>query len=768
YLGERGQWPEGEADARQALASARRLQDVDLELAALDLLGRACEEQERLEEAEGWYAQALDRAREVHHRAEEAGALLHLGIVRARRNRAADARATLTAALEAAAALGLTYLRYYAHYHLGLLCASAPDGLPEALGHFRAAVALLEEERAALRPVEAFERRYVAGRQNLYRLAAGTAFRLGRPLEALEMLEQGRARGLARRLLLREALPPAVPEELRERYARAFQTVQALRNRVYGEPGWGARLMEDVRLGLAMLDRAGSEEEFEALVAQARAQEEAQRRQALAEAEAELEKVTRRVRACAPDFELQVDLPPLDWDAITAEPTTAVVALFVGDETGRAVLLHSSGLRTVDLPGLRRAEVERLLYGLPEPLARALEQFRRQPAREPDWMGSAALAMHYLTLRWMIEQAPSPNLGWQVALHTLISEKREADDLRRIRRRLALPPPEKTLFDLEDDQRLSLWHHLLEEMAAELRARLWQPLLPLLRELGVTQVVLVPDADLHALPLALGLADEADAPAVALAPTLRLYAQCRRRLQEREPRQDTLMLIANPTGDLPAAEVEAGLLRDLFAAHGRATFVLSGDQATPASLIRTARVGNYWHFAGHARYEGWNPALSALHLANGEHLPLFLVPIGLDLRATRLAVLSACETAITPARDPAQEFEGLFTAFLAAGAPAVLASLWPVEELATALLMARFYEVLLQEGKPPAQALRDAQRWLRALPADDALRHLRVTARHQNPPRSHPLWAQLLALENGVEYPYANPYFWAGFMLAGV
>ncbi len=773
YQGERGQWSEGEADARQALASARHLQDVDLELAALDLLGQACEAQERPEKAEDWYAQELDRAREVRHPAEEAGALLHLGIVQARRNRAADARASLTAALEAATALGLTHLRYYAHYHLGLLCTSSPDDLPEALDHYRAAIALLEQERAALRQVEAFERRYMAGRQNVYRLAAGAAFRLGRPLEALEMLEQGRARGLVRRLLLREALPPAVPEELRERYARAFQTVQALRNLVYGEPGWSAQLMEDARLGLAALDKAGSEEEFEALMAQARAQEQAGRRQALREAEAELEEVARRVRAWAPDFDLQPDLSPLDWDAITPEPTTAVVALFVGDETGRAVVLHPSGLRTVDLPGLRRAEVERLLYGLPEPLARAREEARPHLNREPRQVGFTALVMHYLTLRWMIEQSPSP-LGWQVALHTLISEKRGADDLRRIRRRLELPPPEKTLFDLEDEQRLSLWRHLLEEMAGALRARLWEPLLPLLREPGVTQVVLVPDADLHALPLALGLADEADAPAVALAPTLRLYAQSRHWLREREPREDTLMLIAGPTGDLPAAEMEAGLLRDLFAAHDRATFVLSGDQATLASLIRTARVGNYWHFVGHARYEGGNPSLSALHLAGGEHLPLFLVPIWLDLRATRLAVLSACETAMAPARDPAQELEGLFTAFLAAGAPAVLASLWPVEELSTALLVHRFYQYHLgdpREGlapRPPAQALRDAQRWLRALPAADAQHLLVDAARRRNLPRGSPAWAQLLALESGVEYPYTNPYFWAGFVLVGI
>ncbi len=774
---EREQWLESEATARRALALAQQLRDRGLELAALSLLGRACEAQEQLAEAEQWYTQALDQARQERRRAEEVSALLHLGILWARQNRFPDAQRTLQAALEGAATLGLIHLQYYAYYHLGLLYA-ATDDLLRGLEHLKAAIALLEQLYAALSQVEAFERRYAAGRRDIYRLAAETALRLGRPLEALEILDQGRARRLARRLSQREALPPVVPQELRNRYARTLQAVQFLRNAVYGEPSWGARVMEEVRLGMEMLGKAKSREEHERLVAQARTREQQQMRQALTGAEAELEEIIREVREYLPGFDPQVALPPLDWNEIGCDPTTAVVALFVGQQVGAAVILHPSGVRTVDLPGLRRAEVDRLLYDLPEPLARIREEAQRQLAQRPDQVGTAVLSVHYLTLRWMLEQAKSVQPGWQVALRTLISEKREADELGRIRRRLKereipVPEPEKTLFDLEDSQRLTLWQRLLDDMAGELRARLWQPLLPILRELGVGRVVLIPDAALHTLPLALGLADDAGAPAVAMAPSLRLYAHSLRRLREQTPWEDTLILIANPTGDLIAADIEADLLSDLFAAHGRVSFALTGEAATMENVIATARLGRYWHFAGHARYEWWDPSLSALRLANG-HLPLFWASIWLDLRATRLVVLSACETGITSARDPAQEFEGLFSAFLVAGAPAVLASLWPVEELSTALLVHRFYQYHLGDPgagiapHPPAEALGAAQRWLRSLPAREASQHPLVEAVcRQNPKRGSPIWQQLLALECGVEYPYDNPYFWAGFVLIG-
>jgi CHAT domain-containing protein len=371
----------------------------------------------------------------------------------------------------------------------------------------------------------------------------------------------------------------------------------------------------------------------------------------------------------------------------------------------------------------------------------------------------------------MIEETESFELGWQAAVRTLISEKTQADQLARLPK---LPEEfqEKTLFDIDDAKRLSMWQHVFNVTAHELKTRLWQPLLPVLRECGASRIVVIPDQDLHSLPFAIGLVDETNVPSITIVPSLSLYAQCIKWLREREPRENSLMLVANPTQDLDAAELEARLLRDLFAVHNELTFALTGAQATQQHVLRTSRVGNYWHFAGHARYVWWNPNLSALSLAKDEQLPIYWVPMWMDLRATRLATLSACETAMTPVRDPAQEFAGLFTAFLTAGVPTVLASLWPVENISTALLMYRFYQYHLGDPResipphPPADALRDAQTWLRELTYSEMKIFLIATL---DPTMSF-VWSEILGLEKRVkdeEHPYNNPYFWAGFMVVG-
>jgi CHAT domain-containing protein len=60
-----------------------------------------------------------------------------------------------------------------------------------------------------------------------------------------------------------------------------------------------------------------------------------------------------------------------------------------------------------------------------------------------------------------------------------------------------------------------------------------------------------------------------------------------------------------------------------------------------------------------------------------------------------------------------EEFVGLPGAFMTVGAAAVFGTLWPVDDLASTLLTARFYELHLRQGLSPAAALRQAQLWLR-------------------------------------------------------
>ena len=82
----------------------------------------------------------------------------------------------------------------------------------------------------------------------------------------------------------------------------------------------------------------------------------------------------------------------------------------------------------------------------------------------------------------------------------------------------------------------------------------------------------------------------------------------------------------------------------------------------------------------------------------------------MDLRGTRLVVLSACETGLGVVTQGQGVF-GLRRAFREAGAAAVLSTLWAVDDEATAALMERFYRRFLR-GEAPSRSLQEVQREL--------------------------------------------------------
>jgi CHAT domain-containing protein len=120
------------------------------------------------------------------------------------------------------------------------------------------------------------------------------------------------------------------------------------------------------------------------------------------------------------------------------------------------------------------------------------------------------------------------------------------------------------------------------------------------------------------------------------------------------------------------------------------------------------------HFATHGLINNQHPELSGvvLSLVDEQGRPqdgfLRLYDIyNLKLQAN-LVVLSACQTALGK-QIKGEGLVGLTRGFMYAGAPRVVASLWQVDDRATAQLMARFYEAMLGQGLRPAAALRAAQ-----------------------------------------------------------
>jgi CHAT domain-containing protein len=168
-----------------------------------------------------------------------------------------------------------------------------------------------------------------------------------------------------------------------------------------------------------------------------------------------------------------------------------------------------------------------------------------------------------------------------------------------------------------------------------------------------------------------------------------------------------------------------------------AVFKATDFKASRATLL-DGTLGNYRlvHFATHGVLDSERPALSGLVLSRvderGDPLDGYLRLhdiYNLHLTAD-LVVLSACQSAL------GKEFRGegligLARAFMYAGVPRVVGSLWEVSDRATAELMKSFYAGMLQRHLRPAAALRAAQLEL------------------ANDPR------------------WSSPYYWAGFVLQG-
>jgi len=126
----------------------------------------------------------------------------------------------------------------------------------------------------------------------------------------------------------------------------------------------------------------------------------------------------------------------------------------------------------------------------------------------------------------------------------------------------------------------------------------------------------------------------------------------------------------------------------------------------------------YLHFATHGYLDTQRPSLSALVLSQVDAQrqardgflrvnDIYNARLNADL-----AVLSACQTGLGK-EVRGEGTMGLTRAFLYAGVPRVIVSLWNVNDRATAGLMATLYERMLRHGKSPTAALREAQNELR-------------------------------------------------------
>lgn len=326
-------------------------------------------------------------------------------------------------------------------------------------------------------------------------------------------------------------------------------------------------------------------------------------------------------------------------------------------------------------------------------------------------------------------------------------------------------------------QQISLLAAILggrDDSLASVVAGLWDPIrtavvLPLVRYLRRRcheRALLVPCGPLALLPLAAMALDEM---AFAYAPSGRIAWELAARRTTSSP--PLLAAVGDPpstAGPLPMAALEAEMSAEHFPRSSRR--LLLGRDADRSAVLAALTGATHLHFACHGLFDLAQPLESALLLAGRDRLTVRdLLDGDLDLSAARLVVLSACRTAMSDQEIP-DEILGFPAAFLQAGVPMVLGTLWQVGDLTSALLAADFYRRHLGEGDDAVQALRGAQVRIRDGTVEElGLVELLERAFERSGQRSRAILRALTLYRQKPKdhRPFAAPHHWAGFVVWG-
>ena len=302
---------------------------------------------------------------------------------------------------------------------------------------------------------------------------------------------------------------------------------------------------------------------------------------------------------------------------------------------------------------------------------------------------------------------------------------------------------------------------------------------PLAGQLNAGRLIVVADGALNYIPFQLLPNPDDRTPLVAKyeivnAPSASILGQLRQEKQQRSPKTKVLAAFGDPVFPSNYEQFKNGARAEMMASNrspnsrnidvkadvtdpsttqsliytkfelkklsdiaGPGSLIATGFNAS-RSVLETTEFSNYaiLHIATHGVLDRENPEksgflLSLVDPAGNPQKGFITMQDVYDLKCpVDLVVLSACRTGL--GKDMRGEgLIGLTRGFMHAGASSVVASLWKVDDEATSELMKYFYANMLQQGMPPAKALRAAQNTLR-----------------QNS-------------------QWQSPHFWAGFTLQG-
>lgn len=215
-------------------------------------------------------------------------------------------------------------------------------------------------------------------------------------------------------------------------------------------------------------------------------------------------------------------------------------------------------------------------------------------------------------------------------------------------------------------------------------------------------LIVIPHGPLHQVPFHALVGDQGrvgDRWSVTIAPSFAVADALR--LAPWRPAHGRSLVLGVPDAAAPQVTEEATFVAGTVPGAD----LLLGDDATVDALVAHAKERDIVHLACHGIHRARNPMFSSLKLADRWLTAREVMSLRLD---RSLVVLSACESGRQNGQGALDEAIGLARSFVAAGASAVVVSLWLAGDVVTADLMRAFYN-RLGAGARPAAALQGAQ-----------------------------------------------------------
>jgi CHAT domain-containing protein/tetratricopeptide (TPR) repeat protein len=331
------------------------------------------------------------------------------------------------------------------------------------------------------------------------------------------------------------------------------------------------------------------------------------------------------------------------------------------------------------------------------------------------------------------------------------------------------------LFDREGSQRylhgmalgeVSILKNVLQGMWPALQP-LMLPIANKLLRAGFSRAVLIPTGLLSLLPLHAILLEKINFSYVPSARALKsiLFDQ------DHAAFPPALLGVGNPTtsGQAPLrfANIEIEEIEAVFRAKDLQSSSLLEGSAQRAVVAACLPGYTYLHFACHGQFDILNPKDSTIYLSGGDKLTLGDILQGeFDVSTARLITLSACQTGIIDFQNVPDEAVGFPGGLIQASVPGILSTLWPVDDVCTALLMIRFYRNHIELSMEPSLALQEAQTWLRNTTAEE----MQLASYYEKWAQRDPYAFRVMRylLKHPSLKPFDHPYYWAAFTFTGV